>query len=367
MAMVVADWMSDVWLKETVNDCCLYAYVDDWTCTFPDTSRLDQVWESISNFVEVMDLELDLKKSCCWSARGTERQALADAAVQKVLKVRMLGVHQDFCLRPGNATLTSRVEGMSEIWKRLHRSLSPYRFKLISLIAMAWPRALHGVSIVHLGQSWIRMLRTGARKGLRACISLAKPLLQTTIQTIKDARAFGSVTAMETVLGLLSCVGHGLPYNGPTTVLRERLGLLSWVVHGSGMVRDTIGLFSLFHCSFEEVWLRFRIARPNVLWEATKHRSTFDGLHMVDVMSAQALLQDFGDADQVFARCHLDGTLYTQNGRAKFQVDTDDRCQFCSFIYLCWKTGKKRIAKAEALSLFTLSRVCNRSRHTAYV
>ena len=40
-------------------------------------------------------------------------------------------------------------------------------------------------------------------------------------------------------------------------------------------------------------------------------------------------MKHFGAVDQVFLRCHLDGTLFVNNGRAKFQPGVDDRCPWC--------------------------------------
>jgi hypothetical protein len=40
-------------------------------------------------------------------------------------------------------------------------------------------------------------------------------------------------------------------------------------------------------------------------------------------------LQEFGPVDLVYLRCHLDGTLFTQNGRAKFDSTVSATCPWC--------------------------------------
>ena len=213
-----------------------------------------------------MDLEVDLAKFCSWSTGTAARATLRTKSLALELKVRMFGVHQNFCLRRGNATVTARIPQLDGLWKRLRRCVSPYRFKITALLTMAWPRALHGVSVVHVGPAWFKKLRAGAMGGLRSdrigasssfhlvCHAwLADPGVYAVVQTVKDARLFG-FAVMESLLGFVSLPGSNLPFNGPTTVLAERLKPLTWELPGSGVVRDRFGLLSLFHCSFEEFW-----------------------------------------------------------------------------------------------------------------
>ena len=75
--------------------------------------------------------------------------------------------------------------------------------------------------------------------------------------------------------------------------------------------------------------MRVRLAWAHVLEFEVSHRPTFEGLGDVDVVATQQGLRHFGTADQVYLRCHLDGTLFVQNGRAKFQPGTDDKCPWC--------------------------------------
>lgn len=43
----------------------------------------------------------------------------------------------------------------------------------------------------------------------------------------------------------------------------------------------------------------------------------------------EPIMKDYGDGDDALLRCHLDGTWYTQNGRANFQQDVDSKCPWC--------------------------------------
>ena len=49
----------------------------------------------------------------------------------------------------------------------------------------------------------------------------------------------------------------------------------------------------------------------------------------MDLPELYRSLSVFSAADQVFLRCHLDGTLFTQNAKAKFKTDTTSKCPWC--------------------------------------
>ena len=76
---------------------------------------------------------------------------------------------------------------------------------------------------------------------------------------------------------------------------------------------------------WDELVLRIKLSWGSVLAQELRHRPTFDGLANVDLYELHRALAVFGPADLVFLRCHLDGTLFTQNGRAKFQEGVTDK------------------------------------------
>jgi len=173
--------------------------------------------------------------------------------------------------------------------------------------------------------------RKGANPQLHLATNavLADPEAWSIFQTIRDARELGGFERMENLLGLFATSPDGLPRNGPTAVLTARLQRLGWIVGPHGLVQDSFGSFSLFAVSWDDLCVRFRLAWAHVLATDVGHRPTFDGLHEVDVVATQKALQYFGAADQVYLRCHMDGTLFVQNGKAKFQPGVDDKCPWC--------------------------------------
>ena len=105
-------------------------------------------------------------------------------------------------------------------------------------------------------------------------------------------------------------------------------------------MQDRYGVFSLTQLGWDELALRVRLSWGHVLGSEVAHRESFQGIEMADLQAVQSMLERFGTADQVYLRCHLDGTLYTQNGRAHFQADADGLCPWCGhkdgFYHRAW-------------------------------
>ena len=179
--MVLIDYLLDVWLQCMVpGPHRVFSFVDDWQVAFADVVQLPQIWRAVVEFTRVLDLDLDLHKSFAWAARTVDRPALHEHSLQTSLASRILGAHQNFCCRPGNRTLVDRVEGMSNVWKKLKSSFAPLKAKILAIRQLSWPRALHGIAAVHLGKSHFGHLRTGAMQGLRASRVGASPVLHLT-------------------------------------------------------------------------------------------------------------------------------------------------------------------------------------------
>lgn len=340
MAMVLVDWLLDLWLHACEPTLELASFVDDWNVSLRQVEHFDIAWNALSRFTRIMDMEIDEDKTHAWAAQASDRKVLRLGPVEVVLHAKSLGAHHNFCRRAGNVELKKRLTKMPEFWQRLKRSYSPYAYKITALLMSAWPQALYGVSIVHLGAAHFSTLRAGAmkalksnRKGANAMVHLAThtpkcdPELWAILQTVRDAREFsedGSVHAM-----LLRFLQHGGPGNGPTSILLARLRRLGWELQPDGTFRDGISNVDVLRCSWEELVFRARVAWANVLGQEVLHRATFEGIHRADLRGVQQMLDTFSPADQVLLRCHLNGTLYITTGRAKF-AGVSDRCPWCN-------------------------------------
>lgn len=340
--MTVVDWILDWWLAALDVRVDLRTFVDDWGVMFQDAGSFPRIWAAMEDFTGQMDLAIDMSKTRLWSTEADARKLFRNSDVAVTLAARNLGAHQNFSRHCHNACLQARLMKMPPIWIRLRASHGPYRFKIMALHMMAWPRALHGISVVHLGANHFKPLRAGALRALKADRKGANPFLHlvtsalqsdpeawSTLQSLRDVRDHGCLEHVESLLGLFAHSVEKLPTNGPTAILLNRLMRLGWGVGGQGLVQDRFGSFSLMTIAWDELVLRVKLAWGHVLATELAHRSTFNGLSDVDLPELHRVLSGFGSADLVFLRCHLDGTLFTQNGRAKFQEGTTSKCPWC--------------------------------------
>ena len=350
--MVVVDWMLDRWLHQLRNPPLLQAFIDDWGVLFNEALELDRIWTCLTDFTQCMDLSFDMAKTRVWSTSSAARLGFRSGVLEVVHVARNLGAHQNFSRHCWNSVLQNRLSSMPPVWVKLRASLCPYSSKHVALRMLGWPKAFHGCSVVHIGAEHYKKVRSGAMKGLKADRKGANPVLHLPIthlsgdpeawvilQTIRDARELGGFSKVEAMLGLFAS-SSDLPRNGPTEFLTARIERVGWQVGGNGLVQDGLGSFSLLTLGWDELLLRFTLAWGHVMHQAVCHRASFRGLHQVDLPELQQALKPYGPADMVILRCHLDGTLYTQNGSAKFQQGVTNQCPWCSqpdgFFHRAW-------------------------------
>eukprot|EP00438_Fugacium_kawagutii_P007516 Skav231097 [mRNA] locus=scaffold2525:233653:243147:- [translate_table: standard] len=220
-----------------------------------------------------------------------------------------------------------------------------------ALYAMAWPRALHGVSVVHLGRQHYTGLRAAAMRSLKVNRKGANPVLRlathglrfdpeawSILQTLRDHRQLYDIEAFRQDM-VTFWVGSAKT-NGPIGILIDRVSSLGWELQSDGSFRDAFGCFQPLAVGWDEVVLRVKLAWPLLLGNEVVHRSSMDGLWDSDLGLVVHQLQSLDEEDQALVRCCLDGTLYTQCGRAHFEDNNEGTCPWCSqpdgFFHRTW-------------------------------
>ena len=354
-AMVLIDWLLDKWISVTCGEQIgLYFYIDDWHATFANALTFPNLWRNILDFACAVDLQVDAQKSFLWAVQATERKLLQEAEFGVTLAARDLGVHHNFCRKAGNKTLTDRIRELEGVWSQLRTSPSSYRLKLKVIMQLAWPRALFGLSVVHLGSCHYGKLRSGAMRGLSSNRVGSNPALHLSsqnllldpecwglLQTLRDVREVGNIPLMEAALLMLQQQPGVVPGNGPASILNSRVAKLGWHLSNGGIVTDIIGSFNMFSLPWEAVMHRVHLAWPRVLATEVSHRASFSGIQHADLFSVKNFLRTLGDADKVYALCALDGTLYQDVTKTKENRGAHSRCCFCnsidSFFHRLWQ------------------------------
>ena len=309
----------------------LSTFVDNWSCSGPTPACVDQAFRSLSAFAEKWDLDLDMKKLIFWSTDPAHRKALKSLGHPTRLEFRELGAHVRFSRRR-----TTR-------WGRLEASLSPYHRRVAALKTAAWPRALHGVSNVHLGESNFGLLRSGAMRGTGAKAPGANPLLHLGLveypladpgfvairESFLDARRHAPQVNFVALLGHLA-TGNVAPIPGPASILSARANdiAISWDLD-TQKFRDSFGNFDLWTCSPQE--LDFRLCWAWQLGIAAKmqHRPGFQGLVSVDPALSRRVLASLPPAQKASIRVARNGTFFTQDALHHFQEGETPNCVYC--------------------------------------
>lgn len=326
--MTLVDWLLDEWLLVATNgNHCLFAYVDDWHIIFNNLIGQNRMWEAIALFAQHMDLTVDEAKSYLWATHPKDRQALRSSQPDVLLFAKNLGAHHNFCRRSGNALLIQRIQSLHLLWPKLRQSPSPLRQKLRTLLQLAWPKAFYGISVAKVGACHFRLLRTGATRSIKGSRIGSNPMLHLSLfgvwhdpeafailQTCREIREVGNVQQAQHLLALLVLHPDDVPRNGPSWILAEGLRRIGWIVKPSGLIQDCFAEFNVFHVHWNELFRRFEVAWSHVLACEVGHRTTYQGLHRADIASVKGLMKQFGEADQVFIACALNGELYTDIG-----------------------------------------------------
>ena len=353
MGMIMIDWLFDVHLTTQWQlPKQLYLYVDDWHIAIQDSEAYPELLQQVRNFACQLDLEIDVSKSFAWGSHASDRQALRKEDLQVTLAARDLGAHQNFSLKSGNRVVTERIKQMTSLWPKLRGSVAPYRSKVVAIKQMAWPRSLHAASVVHLGHHHFISLRTGASRGLRADKIGASPSLHLVTngclldpefwcisQTLREARELGNSSQMS---HMLSMIGGQIqvPPNGPAMVLSKRVKRLGWEVLPNGMLQDVYGPFCFLGVHWDELHFRMVSSWPKVLATFVSHRKSFAGIETANLHEVSRALKQFSEADQIFIRSGMDGTLYTDKAKAKEDRGRDSKCTYCqavdSFAHRLW-------------------------------
>ena len=240
-AMAVIDLALDIWLQGLEAKPSVFTYVDDWQILHSSLSSYNSVIDRLDTFVNALQMDLDKKKTFVWGSSKDARSSLQGGAFEIVAQCRNLGAQSNFTKRCGNKVLVDRLQAMPKTWKLFRSSLASYDKKTIALRMLAWPRALHGISVVRLGKAHFETARTQALRGLRSEKIGAHPLLHLSVlgvgfdpegwallQTFKDAPECGDSDHFKHLLLQSFVDRRSIPANGPVALLRDRAESLGW-------------------------------------------------------------------------------------------------------------------------------------------
>eukprot|EP00438_Fugacium_kawagutii_P010060 Skav222709 [mRNA] locus=scaffold1661:97954:102885:+ [translate_table: standard] len=346
-AMMVINIAMDAFLTNEHPGISLLTYVDNIELVGADTQEVIASVDSLRSFCGMLDIELDQPKQMFWSTSPGGRKHLRDTDLVVTYHVRDLGGQMTYCRRHVNKVIQQRIKSMADHWHRMSRSAAPYHRKVQSLLAAAWPKALHGASIVKLGDTHVAKLRTGALKGLGCTNKGINPMLHLSLvheaktdpgfyllwQTVYTFRRNSNPSQVWPILDHLSAQGMRQD-PGPCAVLLQRLHSIAWAWHGEGWVTDHDGIRLNLHDSPIQL-LKQRLQQAwqaMVATELSTTRSSFAGLQHVDPGFTMEDFEDHSLEDQALLRVVLNGSFYTRDNLVHSGKVETKQCPWCPCI-----------------------------------
>ncbi len=339
--MLLIDHLFHVWIHHQQPNIRALSYVDNWDVLTWQPDQAVRQLDLVLQFASLVDLTIDRKKTFGWSTHATVRKAFRDEGIHVLPAARDLGAHIAFTKQYTNSTITNRLSELDDLWQALRRSPSPFMLKVRILRTVAWPRGLHAISSVPIGQCVWGSLRSkatqalwGRRAGVNPAVLLgmvegaADPEEVALISTVRDTREFADPQFLSSVVAPLAAGWLDLPANTPAHVLLTRLHKVGILVTSEGTCQDTFGKFSL-QANFSEVLLRCQFAWHQQVASMVGHRNDFRGLFWADVVTTRRKLHSLSCAEQTLFRLGLSGGSFTADLSYHWTSHGLTTCQWC--------------------------------------
>ena len=123
-----------------------WTFVDDWQLVGHDDDELREGVGTMKQFVSHLTLDLDLRKTYVWGTTYASRKRLKNSGMNLKYHAKNLGGHMCYSKAVTNANIQQRIRASEDFWTWLKRSPAPISQKELSLVVVAWPKMLHGIS-----------------------------------------------------------------------------------------------------------------------------------------------------------------------------------------------------------------------------
>ena len=334
-AMLICNIALARWLRIRFPSVRMWSYVDNLELTAPSTQEAAQGLTLMTQFCDLMDLQIDTAKTYFWSTQADDRHAARQAELPLLSSAR----------RTTNHVLRARLNDVPRVWTALARSPAPYRQKTHALRVKGWPQALSAGTSASLGPSHLQALRTGACRGLKIHAPGISPLVHLSLiehpmtdpgcnlllQTVHTFRRHANHDQvnliMETALRDWSELRHR---PGPCHVLLERLHAIGWQWLGQGWVADHLNRpLDLLQGSSTEIRLRLLEGWQIFVQRCVSRRKTFQGIEWANAAFTMEKLSSWPQAKLGLIRKVLNGAFFTADTQLHNRKAHTLTCKFC--------------------------------------
>ena len=178
IAMAIANLTLDRWVAIRFPRIQTWTYVDNIETVCETGQQAQESLGALETFCEALDLQIDPKKTYCWTTDRAQRKDLKDQNIQTLKAARDLGGHLNYSKWATKGTILEKIDKFSPFWRRLSRSAAPKFQKLRCLKVSAWPNMFHSIAISSLGPVHFEKIRTKVMQSMGFNTYGANPKLQ---------------------------------------------------------------------------------------------------------------------------------------------------------------------------------------------
>ena len=323
----------------------LITYVDNIELMAHQPEQTLAAYQTLTALTGHLGVPVDEQKTYTWSCDAEGRRYLRQQNQVVVSQARDLGGHISYTGHQTNSTVTQKCKDLQELWPKLAQSISPVPKKQQLLLLVAWPRALHASSVVHLSDATLKDLRSGAMKGLGLDKAGASSLLQLSLgeksplsdpgfyvlwDSLTKFRRLAEPTVASVMLGEVAWTPDRQKKPGPYGVLTTRLAKISWQYY-----RDTIFVdqenqpIDIMEAPIQELKTRVQRAWAQHVGEQVQNRHGFQGMPLVDLAESQAKNPKWTHEEVGLIRVLHNGTMITNDHLHAIGRCDDNLCRFC--------------------------------------
>ena len=343
IAMALANLVLDRWVAQKYPSIQTWTYVDNIETVCDTGQQAQESLGALEEFCDALDLQIDPKKTYCWTTSREERKELKEQDIQTLKAARDLGGHLNYSKWATKGTILDKIEKFAPFWKRLSRSSAPKFQKLRCLKVSAWPNMFHSISISSLGHVHFEKIRTkvmqslgfnsyGANPKLQLsciCPSACDPEFWCAYETVMSWRKFTTPEMADFVMTHIADGGTMTP--GPCSSISKVIHKLGWAWVQTGIVLDENRQpLDLRNCPIQELFVRVKSAWQTIVFGETEIlRKTMKGLSDACVATTTRDLDTWNPDEQGVLRCALNGTLYTHDALVHTGKVEDFSCKYC--------------------------------------
>lgn len=344
-AMTITNMLIHRFMELRCPHAVFTSYVDNYEVESTAVATADAAIEKLDQFCALLDISLDRGKTYRWATHPNDRMQLRTMQHEPTRAARDLGGHLQYTGQQSNFTVVARLKSLEDFWRKLATSRAS-RFQKVRLLrTVAWPRGLHGSSIVHLGPKHFETMRTNACRAIGVSRAGANPQIQLSLlehpvvdpecivimDSILQCRRNDNGDLLTFALQQCALVPDKQKKPGPAGVLITRLHSLGWQYHVGTQFLDQEQLpVDVLHSPIQEVKHRFMRSwtqRVGALWE---HRKDFKGLAKVSAVLSKPAIT-WNAEQQGLLRSVMNGTQFTSDAQSHYGEHNTRACKRCGY------------------------------------